>query len=122
MAKRVALALVAVALVVPALAFGSGRTFPPTEAQRIAILKAFGSHSRAQSDCMVVLLAASNHKYGTVRPHTNRACAKYAFNGVNVFKNTSDNHWKQVFAGSSYSCFRPNIPRQVQRDLAICPH
>jgi hypothetical protein len=56
---------------------------------------------------------------GTVRPHTNRACTKYEFNGV---KDTSDNHWKQVFAGSSYRCFHPNIPRQVQRDLAICPH
>ncbi len=71
---------------------------------------------------MVVLLATSNHKYGTVRPHFNHACAKYEFNGVNVFKNTTDNHWKQVFAGSSYKCPLPNIPRRVQRDLAVCPH
>jgi hypothetical protein len=122
MSRRLLLAFVAVALALPAIAFASPKTFPPTDAQRAAILKAFGSHSRAQSNCMVVLLAASNHKYGTVRPHTNRACTKYEFNGVNVFKNTSANHWKQVFAGSSYKCFRPNIPRQVQRDLAVCPH
>jgi hypothetical protein len=71
---------------------------------------------------MMVLLAASNHRYATVRPHSNRACTKYEFDGKNVFKNTSDNHWKNVFEGSSYKCFLPNIPKQVQRDLAVCPH
>ncbi len=121
--RRFVIALVAVALTVPAIALGSaGRTFPPTDAQRTAILKAFGSRSRAQSNCMVVVLAASNHNWGSVRPHFNHACTKYEFNGVNAFKRVSDNTWKQKFAGSSYKCFRPNIPRQVQRDLAICPH
>jgi hypothetical protein len=120
--RRLILALVAIALTVPAIAFGSpGRTFPPTDAQRAAILKAFGSHSKAQSNCMVVLLAASNHNYGTVRPHHNQACTKYDFNGVNVFHRVRDNTWKQVFAASSYKCPRQNLPRQVQRDLAICP-
>jgi hypothetical protein len=113
--------LTAAALVVPALALAAGKTFPPTDAQRAAILKAFGSRSTAQSNCLVALLAASNHNYGTVRAHVNRACTKYQFNGVNVFKRTTGNHWKQVFAGSSYKCPRPNLPRQVQRDLAVCP-
>ena len=122
MARRLAVALIAAALVVPALALAAGKSFPPTDAQRAAILKAFGSRSKAQSNCMIVLLAASNHKYGTVRPHVNHACTKYEFNGVNVFKNTSGDHWKSVFAGSSYKCFLPNIPRQVQKDLAVCPH
>jgi hypothetical protein len=122
MARRLVVACVAIAVAVPAIALAAGKTFPPTTAQRTAILKAFGSRSKAQSNCMIVLLAASNHKYGTVRPHTNHACVKYEFDGVNVFKNTTDNHWKQAFAGSSYKCFLPNIPRQVQRDLAICPH
>jgi hypothetical protein len=58
-----------------------------------------------------VLLAAANHKYATIRPHVNHACAKYAFNGTNVFKNTSDNHWKRLFEGSSYRSPLPNIPR-----------
>jgi hypothetical protein len=122
MARRLVLASVAIAVAVPAIALASGKTFPPTDAQRAAILKAFGSHSKAQSNCMNVLLAASNHKYATVRPHFNHTCTQYEFNGTNAYKNTSDDHWEQVFAGSSYKCFRPNIPRQVQRDLGICPH
>jgi hypothetical protein len=121
MARRLAVALIAAALVVPALALAAGKTFPATDAQRAAILKAFGSRSRAQANCLVTLLAASNHNYGTVRAHPNQACAKYDFNGTNVFKRVRDNTWKQVFAGSSYKCPRPNIPRQVQRDLAVCP-
>ena len=122
MPRRLAVALIGLALAVPAIALAAGKTFPPTNAQRTAILKAFGSRSRAQSNCMIVLLAASNHKYGTVRPHFIRACRKYEFNGVNVLKNTSDNRWKTVFEGSSYRCFLKHIPRQVQRDLAVCPH
>jgi hypothetical protein len=122
--RRLVIVLILIGLAaVPAIALGSaGKTSPPSGAQRAAILKAFGSRSRAQSNCMVVVLAASNHSYGTVRPHFNRACTKYEFNGVNVFKRVRDNTWKQVFAGSSYRCPRPNIPRQVQRDLAVCPH
>ena len=121
MARRLAAGSIALALALPAIAIAAGKTVPPTGAQRAAILKAFGSRSKAQSNCMIVLLAASNHRYGTVRPHLNRACRKYAFNGVNVFKNTSDNHWKRVFAASDYKCPLAHIPRQVQRDLTICP-
>ena len=121
MTKRALLALAAGMLIVPAIALGAtGKTVSPTPAQRAAILKAFGSRSKAQSACLIVLLAASNHNYGTVRFRHIRACNRWAFNGVNVFKRTTDNHWKEVFAGSSYRCPRPNIPRQVQRDLAIC--
>ncbi|HEY2161652.1 MAG TPA: hypothetical protein VGH24_10125 [Solirubrobacteraceae bacterium] len=122
MPRRLAVVFIGLALALPAIALAAGKTSPPSDAQRAAILKAFGSRSKAESNCMVVLLAASNHKYATVRPHVNRACTKYEFNGKNVFKNTSDNHWKSVFAGSSYKCFLPNIPHQVQRDLAVCPH
>ncbi len=122
MPKRLAVALIAVALAVPAIALAAPKTSPPSDAQRAAILKAFGSRTRAQSNCMVVLLAASNHKYATIRPHVDHACSKYEFNGTNVFKNTSDNHWKRLFEGSSYRCPLPNIPRQVQHDLAVCPH
>lgn len=120
MTRRLTLAFIALALAVPALALAAGKTVPPTAAQRAAILKAFGSRSRAESNCMIVVLAASNHKYGRVKPRFTAACTKYEFNGVNVFKNTWDKHWKLLFAGSSYACPRPNIPRQVQRDLGIC--
>jgi hypothetical protein len=114
--------LITIGLAVPAVALAMPKTSPPSQKQRTAILKAFGSRTRAQSDCMVVLLAASNHKYATVRPHVNHACAKYAFNGTNVFRNTSDNTWKRAFEGSSYRCPLRNIPVRVQRDLAVCPH
>jgi hypothetical protein len=114
--------LIALALTVPAIAFAAAKTAPPSDAQRGAILKAFGSRTRAESNCMIVLLAASSHKYATVRPHFKRACTKYEFNGVNVFKNTSDNTWKRAFEGSSYRCPLRNIPVRVQHDLAVCPH
>jgi hypothetical protein len=122
MARRLVIAFALLALAVPAIAVGSsGKTFPPTAAQRAAILKAWGTRSTAQSNCMIVLLAASNHQYGTVRFHPIKRCSKWAFNGVNVFRNTRDNRWRTAFEGSSYRCFLRNIPRQVQRDLAICP-
>ena len=120
MARRLAVALIALVVAVPAIALAAGGTTPPTRAQRAGILKAFGSRSRAQSNCMIVLLAASNGRYGTVRPRIQRSCVKYEFNGVNVYRNTSANNWKLVFAGSSYKCPVRGIPRQVQRDLAIC--
>lgn len=114
--------MIAIALAVPAIALAAPKTAPPNGGQRAAILKAFGSRSRAESNCMIVLLAAANHKYGTVRPRANRACANYAFNGVNVFKRISAGHWRQLFEGSSFKCPLPKIPLKVQRDLAVCPH
>jgi hypothetical protein len=120
MARRLAVALIALLIAVPAIALAAGRTTSPTSAQRAGLLKAFGSRSRAQSNCLITLIAASNRRYGTVRPRFQRSCTTYEFNGVNVYWNTSANHWKLVFAGSSYKCPVRGIPRQVQRDLAIC--
>jgi hypothetical protein len=120
--RRFALATVMLALVglLPALALGStGRTVAPTTAERAAIIKAFGDPPAAGS-CLIVRLAASNRNYATVRFHAARRCTKYAFNGVNVLKRRTDDHWKVVFEGSSYRCPIARIPRQVQRDLGIC--
>lgn len=122
MTRRLAGAFVLIALVAPAIALGSkGKTVAPTAAERAAILKAFGSRSKAESACLIARLAASNRNYATVRLHAVRACKRWAFNGVNVVKRTTDNHWKVLFEGSSYACPLRRIPRQVQRDLGICP-
>jgi hypothetical protein len=113
--------LLALAGLLPAFALGStGRTVPPTTAERAAILKAFGD-PRAAGPCLIVRLAASNRNYATVRLHAVRRCERWAFNGVNVIKRRSDDHWRVVFEGSAYGCPLARIPRQVQRDLGICP-
>lgn len=105
----------------PAFALGStGRTVAPTTAERAAILKAFGD-PRAAGPCLIVRLAASNQNYATVRFRAMRRCERWAFNGVNVIKRRSHDHWKVVFEGSAYGCPVGRIPRQVQRDLGICP-
>jgi hypothetical protein len=96
------------------------RTVAPTPAQRAAILKAFGDPG-APTRCLSVGLAASNHAYATVRFHPRGGCARWGFNGVNVLQRQRSGAWKVRFEGSSYSCPRPRIPRQVQRDLGICP-
>jgi hypothetical protein len=116
--RGVLIALVAAAAVaLPALALGA--TVSPTPAHKAAIIKAFGD-PRAASSCLTVRLAASNHRYASVRPRTAMSCLKWAFDGVNALKRVTDNHWKVVFEGSSYPCPVAHIPRQVQRDLGIC--
>lgn len=94
-------------------------TVAPTAAQRTSILKAFGAPRRGWS-CMRVRVAASNHRYATVRPLLTRKCRRYAFNGTNIIKRTSASHWKVLFEGSAYACPLAKIPRQVQRDLGVC--
>jgi hypothetical protein len=118
--KRLVLAVaMSGACVVPASAVATGAgTVPPSPAQRSAILKAFGA-PRAGWHCLTVRLAASDHRYATVRPPTSKACARWAFNGRNVLKRTGT-RWKVLFEGSAYACPLPRIPRQVQRDLRVC--
>jgi hypothetical protein len=96
------------------------RTVAPTEAQRTAILRAFRAPG-APARCLGVGLAASDHSYATVRFHPRQGCARWGFNGVNVLHRQRSSRWKVLFEASEYSCPRPRIPRQVQRDLGICP-
>jgi hypothetical protein len=116
-----AVTLVGIAAALPAISSGStATTVAPTPAERTAILEAFGDPPSAFS-CLIVRLAASDHRYATVRFRRITRCRRWAFNGVNVLKRGSDDHWKVVFEGSSYRCPLPRIPRQVQHDLGICP-
>lgn len=115
-----------IALTIAATAGGSAlaakpaaRTVAPTPPEAAAVIKAFGD-PRAAAPCLNVRLAASNRRYATVHFRTSSKCSRWAFNGVNVFERTRDDHWKVVFEGSSYSCPRPGLPRQVQRDLGVC--
>lgn len=105
----------------PAVALASKpATVAPSASQRSAILKAFGV-PRAGWRCMRVRLAASNHSYASVRFLGAKGCVRWAFNGMNVIKRKRDNHWSVLFEGSAFACPLSRIPRQVQRDLGVCP-
>lgn len=112
------------AVAVPAAALALTRTVAPTPSQRAAVLRAWagGPVSSAQSSCLIVRLAAANHRYATVRFRRTTYCENHwAFNGVNVIKHQRNGHWKVVFEGSAFSCPLPHIPLRVQRDFRICP-
>jgi hypothetical protein len=112
------LATVAAALL-PAAVAGAA-TVAPTPAERSAIIHAFGDPAAA-APCLIVRLAASDRDYGDVRFRTTRSCQRWAFNGTNVLRRGSAGRWSVLFEGSSYPCPVPRIPRQVQRDLGVCP-
>ena len=52
---------------------------------------------------------------------TTKSCRRWAFNGLNIYKRGKNNHWKIVGGGNAYRCPLPRIPRQVPRDLGVCP-
>lgn len=118
MRLRILLALLAL-LAVPALA--GAATVAPTAAQSAAIIRGFGDPPAAAS-CLKVRLAASDTSYAEVRPRIASRCDRWAFDGVNVLARQPNGRWKVLFEGSSYRCFVPKIPHQVQRDLGVCPH
>jgi hypothetical protein len=95
-------------------------TVAPSRQQRTAILKAFGA-ARAGWSCMTVRLAASNRAYATVRPLGANSCVRWAFNGMNVIRWWRGRRWRVLFEGSAFACPLSRIPRQVQRDLGVCP-
>jgi hypothetical protein len=122
-ARRLGIVAVGIAVIAPAGALGAGTkpaTVAPTSAERAAILKAFGDPAAA-APCLIARLAVSNHNYGTVRFRAKKSCRQWAFDGKNVFKRGKHDHWSSAFEGSSYRCPLPRIPRQVQRDLGVCP-
>jgi hypothetical protein len=114
------LASLTVALLAATPALASGGTVMPTAAQRNAIVHAFGDPASAVP-CLNVGLARSDHAYATVRFRDKQSCLRWAFNGTNVLVRGTGGHWEVAFEGSSYHCPLPKIPRQVQRDLGVCP-
>jgi hypothetical protein len=98
----------------------TGRTVGPTSAQRAGILAAVGDPPAA-APCLNVRIAASNPTYGTVLFSSRRSCTRWIANGVSVYHRVRGNHWRVVFASSSYRCPVPHLPRSVQRDLGVCP-
>jgi hypothetical protein len=122
-ARRLVLAVLAIAVVVPATAVGSTaqpQTVAPTSAQRVAIVKAFGDPGSA-APCLIVRLAASNHNYATVLFRGRRGCTRWAFNGKNILKRGDHGRWRVAFEGSAYGCPLTRIPAPVQRQLGVCP-
>ena len=117
---RLVMATLAVGLITAtAAASAQPLTAVPTHAQRAAILHAFGDPNAAYG-CLTVRLAASNHKYATVRFRPVHSCRRWAFNGLNVLKRVKPGRWRVVFEGSAFSCPLPHIPRGVQVDLGLC--
>ena len=107
-------------LVLVLASVAAGATVAATAGERNAIIRAFGDPAAA-GPCLVVRLAASNHSYADVRFRMTTACQRWGFNGTNVLKRGAAGHWSVLFEGSSYHCPVPRIPRQVQRDLGVCP-
>lgn len=70
---------------------------------------------------MTVRLAASNRAYATVRPLGAKGCVRWAFNGMNVIRWWRGRQWRVLLEGSAFACPLSRIPRQVQRDLGVCP-
>jgi hypothetical protein len=93
----------------------------PTAPERAGILAAFGDPG-APAHCLTVSLAASNHSYARVayRGSTSGPCVRWAFNGVNVLRQTAG-RWRVLFEASQYACPVPHVPQAIQRDLGICP-
>ena len=112
------LAICAAALLLATAA--AAATVAPTASERAAIIRAFGDPPTAAS-CLTVRLAASNRAYGDVRFRDTHACLRWAFNGTNVLEDSATGKWRVRFEGSSYRCPLAHIPRQVQRDLGVCP-
>jgi hypothetical protein len=98
----------------------TGHTVGPTSAQRAGVLAALGDPPAA-APCLDVRIAASNAAYGTVLFSSRRSCERWITNGVSVYRRVNGNHWRVVFAASSYRCPVPRLPRSVQRDLGVCP-
>lgn len=102
-------AVAAIVVALPASAVASEgrlRLFAPAGPQRGAIVKAFGDPPRAEG-CLIVGLAASNHKCGSVGPRIERKCRRWEFNGVNVLERRTDDHWRILFEGSAFGCPLP---------------
>jgi hypothetical protein len=95
-------------------------TVAPSRQQRSAILKAFGAPQAGWS-CMTVGIAASNRAYATVHLLGAKHCVRWAFNGMNVIRWWRGRQWRVLFEGSAFACPLSRIPRQVQRDLRVCP-
>jgi hypothetical protein len=108
-------------LAAPTVAPASKRaTVAPSKRERAAILNAFGA-SHAAWPCTTVRLASSNRAYATVRPLGGKSCVRWAFNGMNVIRWGRGSRWRVLFEGSAFGCPLSRIPRQVQRDLGVCP-
>lgn len=94
-------------------------TVAPSASDRAAIIHAFGDPTAA-SPCLIVRLAASNHRYADVRFRHTTHCQRWGFDGTNVI-GRAGGRWKVLFEGSSYRCPVARVPRAVQRDLGVCP-
>jgi hypothetical protein len=122
-ARDIVPVLLAAAVLAPASALGSkatSQTFTPTSAQQASIVKAFGDPAAA-ARCLIVRLAASNHGYATVRFRSTKGCLRWAFDGKNILRRGDHERWSIAFEGSAYRCPLARIPRQVQRQLGVCP-
>lgn len=118
---RLTVLTVVVLATLAAVSAAQARTIAPTRTQRAGVLKAFGDPPAA-SRCLIVRLAASDHRYATVRFDRSRRCERWAADGVSVIRRGGHGRWRVAFEGSSYACPVRGIPRTVQRDLGVCPH
>ena len=118
--RRLAPVAAALAAITVLPSEAAAATVAPSASARAAIIHAFGD-PKAASSCLIVRLAASNHRYADVRyRHTSR-CQRWGFDGTNVIGPAGGVRWKVLFEGSSYRCPVAHVPSGVQRDLGVCP-
>ena len=88
----------------------------PTSKERAAIARAMDRPAR----CLFIRVSTVSRRWASVRlRNRKRSCARYAADGVGVFRKRKDGRWRFVTAGSAFDCPVPNVPRRVQRDLRI---
>jgi hypothetical protein len=118
---RVCLALLVVAMAMPAAALAHRRA---TKAERAAVVAAVvhqGKLSSAQARCQVVTISTVNRGYAVLAwpAKLSKACLRVAANGV-IVEHRVAAHWDFLTEGSSLQCPIKGLPTSVAHDLDIC--
>ena len=70
--------------------------------------------------CLSVTIAATDHSYARADFNRSSACGRYDGSATAIF-HRSGGIWRAVLNASSYRCPLPDVPREVQTELAVCP-
>lgn len=112
----------------PTAAFASK---PATQAQKAALVRAFGD-SKAPARCITARISTANPAFAEVYftglwgagQRMPRGCESYAGNGVTILRHHAG-RWHAVTAGSSFAtstggCLVPHVPKPVVEDFRLC--
>jgi hypothetical protein len=110
---RPLLAALAALVLLPAIALADR---PPTERERAGIAKKVGVPAR----CLKIRVSTVNTRWAKTRIRVARkSCARWAADGIAVFKRRTGGGWRFITAGSAFDCPVPKVPPRVVADLHI---